>query len=118
MRGLGAGVPAIIALAEAGLGLVIEFATVQIDPDDLVATTGLRGGGLDPHLSLEGALWQVPRIARARGVSPERVRAAVEAQIEPRTFGFLGEPRINVLLMNLALDRQFGPPTGERVGMP
>jgi potassium-transporting ATPase KdpC subunit len=77
-------------------------------PVELVTTSG---GGLDPHLSPQGALWQVPRIAKARGVSPDRVKAVVEANVEGRTFGILGEPRVNVLLVNLALDRQFGKAT-------
>ncbi|HEX9146554.1 MAG TPA: potassium-transporting ATPase subunit KdpC [Candidatus Binatia bacterium] len=76
-------------------------------PVELVTTSG---SGLDPHLSPQGALWQVPRIAKARGISPERVKPVIDENVEGRTFGILGEPRINVLLVNLALDRQFGRP--------
>ena len=76
-------------------------------PVELVTTSG---SGLDPHLSPEGAFWQVPRIAKAREVSPERVKAVIDSSIEGRTFGILGEQRVNVLLVNLALDRQFGRP--------
>jgi K+-transporting ATPase ATPase C chain len=68
------------------------------------------GSGLDPHLSPEAALWQVPRVAEARKVTPERVRQVVESRIEDRDCGLLGEPRVNVLELNLALDSQFGSP--------
>jgi K+-transporting ATPase ATPase C chain len=66
--------------------------------------------GLDPHLSAAGVRWQVPRVAQARKVSPERIDAVVRDYIQGRDLGFLGEPRVNVLLLNLALDRQFGRP--------
>lgn len=73
-------------------------------PSDMVTSSA---SGVDPHISPANALLQVARVARARGVSDAAMRALVERHNEGRQFGFFGEPRVNVLLLNIAVDSEF-----------
>lgn len=103
--------PSSPALAEAVKARVDALRNADPDnrdpvPIDLVTASA---SGLDPHISPAAALFQAGRVARARGLTEERVRALVHRQIESPALGLIGEPRVHVLRLNLALDRMAGP---------
>lgn len=99
--------PALAAAVKARIEVfkAADPANTRPVPVDLVTASG---SGVDPNISLAGARYQAPRVARLRGLKPEQVNALIDGLAEGRTFGFLGEPRVNVLKLNLALDGMTG----------
>jgi potassium-transporting ATPase KdpC subunit len=93
------------ALAERIKGDVEKLKQENASADIPVDLVTASGSGVDPDISPEAARFQVPRISKARGLSEERVLGLVNSQVAGRTLGFLGEPRVNVLQLNLALDK-------------
>jgi len=93
--------PTSAALVDAVRGRVAALGGGTVPADAATAS----GSGLDPHVSVENALRQVPRVAQARGLPEQRVQGVLEMHRSDREWGLLGEPRVNVLRLNLALDR-------------
>jgi K+-transporting ATPase ATPase C chain len=83
--------------------------TNTVVPADIVFASA---SGLDPHISPEAARLQIARVAAARGMGQDKVKDLVEKFVEPPQWGFLGEPRVNVLLLNVALDQLAAPKNG------
>jgi K+-transporting ATPase ATPase C chain len=98
---LGPSNPALIERVKADLEKLKAENPGQPVPIDLVTTTG---SGLDPDISPEGALFQIPRVARARGIPEDKLRDLVNDMVRAPILGILGEPRVNVLALNRALD--------------
>jgi K+-transporting ATPase ATPase C chain len=111
---LGPSNPQHLELVKERLSEVIaaELAPASHIPSEMITASG---GGLDPHLPPAAAHLQAPRVASARGIEPNRVRALIDVHTVPPTFGFLGRARVNVLELNLALDRELSRPVnGQR----
>lgn len=103
--------PDLIALVEDRRAAVAELNDVDgatVPADALLAS----GSGLDPHISPAYADQQVTRVAAVRGVAPEKVQELVDEHTQGRVLGILGEPHVNVLMLNMALDDRFGAPGG------
>jgi K+-transporting ATPase KdpC subunit len=100
---LGPSNPALLEAVQARISALREAdpTNTQLIPVDLVTASA---SGLDPHISVAAAYYQIERVARARGLTEEQVTSLVEQYIEPAQLGLLGEPRVNVLLLNIALD--------------
>lgn len=106
---LPAGAPELAESAKARLEQVKAVNNVEesaVVPVDMLTSSA---SGLDPHMSVAAANLQAERVAVARGLSPQKVKALIAETVEPRLLGFIGQNRVNVLQLNLALDRQNGP---------